>query len=134
MSQSYSAHYYVNVNYRWRYWSKIILWYRFDILLSTTEKDSLSVIATCLLKTVIYGDIFMRSWAVSHDRNEPTNQLKSYLNETSAISKILFITFSTNQTIKLIFKHNQEFEIWIAPSFCNISELVKITNKRLWSE
>ena len=27
-----------------------------------------------LLKIVIYGIIFMRSRAVSHDRNEPTNQ------------------------------------------------------------
>ena len=37
------------------------------------------MIVTCLLKTVIYGDIFMRSRAVSHDRNEPTNQLSDYV-------------------------------------------------------
>ena len=38
-------------------------------------QDSLSVIVTCLLKTVIYGNVFMRSQAVSHDRNEPTNHI-----------------------------------------------------------
>ena len=27
---------------------------------------------TLLVKTVIYGDVFMRSWAVSHDRNQLT--------------------------------------------------------------
>ena len=31
-----------------------------------------------LLKIVIYGVIFMRSRAVSHDRNEPTNQHSAY--------------------------------------------------------
>ena len=39
-------------------------------------QDSLSVIVTLLLKTVICGDVFIRSRAVSHDRSEPTNQYK----------------------------------------------------------
>ena len=59
LSPCYSAHYEVNVNYRWRYWSKTNLWFSLNIL-STIENI--------------------------------------YKNETSAINKILFITFSTNKT------------------------------------